>query len=59
MDKIHFLNSNFIYNILLAVKYSKDVVSTLKRVIDSSSYCTNGRSQFAALPLEVGCSKSQ
>lgn len=49
MDKIHFLNSNFIYSILLAVKYSKDVVSTLKRVIDSSSYCTIVRKRCRAL----------
>lgn len=40
MDKIQFPTSNFIYNTLFAIKYSKDVVSTLKRVIDSSSYCT-------------------
>lgn len=49
MDKIQFPNSNFIYNTLLAVKYSKDVVSALKRVIDSSSYCTIVRKRCRTL----------
>lgn len=49
IDKIQFPNSNFIYNTLLAVKYSKEVVSALKRVIDSSRYCTIVRKRCRVL----------
>ena len=31
IDNYQYANSNFIYNALLTVEYSKDVVSTLKR----------------------------
>lgn len=49
IDKIQFYNSNFIYNILLAVKYSKEAVSTLKEVMDSSRYCTTVRKRCRVL----------
>lgn len=42
-------NSNFIYNTLLTVEYSKDVVSTLKREIDSPSSSTVVRKRCRVL----------
>lgn len=49
IDKIQFSNSKFIYNTLLTVKYSKEVVSTLKEVMDSSRFCTTVRKRCRVL----------
>lgn len=49
IDKIQFSNSNFIYNSLLTVKYSEDVVSALKRVMDSRNSCTTIRKRCRVL----------
>lgn len=49
IDKKQLTNSNFIYSTLLAVKYSNEVVSILKRVIDSSDFCTTVRKRCRVL----------
>lgn len=49
IDKIQFYDPNFIYSSLLTVKYSEDVVSTLKRVMDSRSSCTTIRERCRVL----------
>lgn len=48
IDKIWFSNSKFIYNSLLAVKYSEDVVSALK-MVDSRNSCTTIRKRCRVL----------
>lgn len=49
IDKIQFSNSNFVYNTLLTVKYSIEVVSALKRAIDSPDFCTTIRKRCRVL----------
>lgn len=49
VDNNQYPNSNFIYNTLLTVEYSKDVVSALKREIDSPSSCTVVRKRCRVL----------
>lgn len=49
IDKIQFSNSNFIYNKLLTVEYSEDVVSVLKKEIDNCNSCTTIRKRCRAL----------
>lgn len=49
IEKNQLSNSNFIYNHLLAVKYSKEVVSALKEVIDRPGFCTTVRKRCRVL----------